>query len=93
MYDIDDFFLTNQYELRWLMDLYYYISGIFFIVVILNLLLSILFDTYDQVISQQMKSSTYERLIMIYNIEKKMSQREIQQLKDKNIMGRFLCLN
>ena len=49
LYDIDDFLLANHSELRFVIDLYYYIYGIFFLIVILNLLLAILFDTYDKV--------------------------------------------
>ena len=49
MFDIDDFFINNGHKLSWAIDIYYYITGIFFLVIILNLLLSILFDSYDKV--------------------------------------------
>ena len=55
LYDIDDFLLSNEWELTWIINLYYYITGVFFLVVILNLFLAILFDTYDKVIKNKYK--------------------------------------
>lgn len=52
MYDIDDFFMKPEPETRYLIQFYLIVCGIFFLVVILNLFLAILFDSYDKVISQ-----------------------------------------
>ena len=45
-----DWFVDYNSELRFLIDFYYLFLSLFIIVVILNLLLAILFDTYDKVL-------------------------------------------
>ena len=52
LYDIDDFFVQNGQKLEVVISFYYYVCGIFLLIIILNLLLAILFDTFDKVISQ-----------------------------------------
>lgn len=73
VFNVDWFTENNALKLRPIADFYYYFLSLFIIVVLLNLILAILFDTYDKVINQEKNANTYERLLLIYEIEKKMT--------------------
>jgi len=47
VYNVDFFIKSNSLYLRPIIDVYYFFLSIFIIVVLLNLILAILFNTYD----------------------------------------------
>jgi hypothetical protein len=65
MYDIDDFFMKPEPETRYLIQFYLIVCGIFFLVVILNLFLAILFDSYDKVIYKYRLSVSNRKLVLM----------------------------
>jgi len=49
VYNVDWFTKSNNLKLRPIVDFYYFFLSLFIIIVLLNLMLAILFDTYDKV--------------------------------------------
>ena len=59
-------------------------------IIMLNLLVAILGDTYDKVIGSEVMTNTYERTKIITNIEKNMSRKE--KLSVKRSLENFLVV-
>jgi hypothetical protein len=64
--------------------LFFYLTTFFLTIIVINIVVAIIGDTYDRVQSQEKIASNYERALLIYQYEKKMSKTTIEKLKKKS---------
>ena len=93
--DFDDYFLSPDdfsSDLPNMIWAIFVFSTLFLVVIILNLLIAIISDTYDKVIGAEMLANNYEKITIIQDIEQEIKKKEYKKLEMKGYLGDYLYI-
>ena len=91
--DFNDFFITPENfsaDLPNLVWIIYIFSTLLMNIVILNLLVAVISDTYSNVVGNEMLANNYEKMTILQDIEKEISNKELSKFQKKGYLGDYL---
>ena len=91
--DFDTFFTNpGQFskDLPNLVWIFFIFSTLFMNVVILNLLIAVISDTYENVVSNEMLANNYEKMTILQDIENEMDEKKYKKLEKKGYLGNYI---
>ena len=87
----DNLNTMNSY-IAFLLWIFFFITTLFMMIIMLNLLISILGDSYDKISGREVLANNYEKTSIIYEIDYTLTDLTKKSLKNKKILEKYLVI-
>lgn len=85
----DNVAVSNNY-IHFLLWIFFFITTLFMMIIMLNLLISILGDSYDKISGREVLANNYEKTWILYEIDSTLSNVRKKILRKKNVFEKYL---